>query len=487
MTRIFLAFAGILLLPELASAQVLDFNNNGAQVAFGAGAVVGSVGNFNNNSGSANALSGSTVYLYRNFSSAATATLGTGTGTWRLDGTTGAQTVDANGGALPTLVLNNPNGAGLLSNLGATALTLQDGYFSLNTSDLRVGSSITGVLAASRFILTNSTGFLRRPAAAGTQFPIGSAAGSYNPATLSAASGSPDFGARVASGVYTTNGGKSGPQKTTDVVDRHWELTSYGAAATPLTIALQWDVPQEMSGFTRSQSAVGFFTGTAPRYYNQAASFGAATAAGSSWQQQATYTTAGGMFIIGDRQSPLPVELVEFKAIRKGDAAHLTWRTASEKNNDYFGVEVSTDGRTFRQFARVTGQGSSSSPTSSEQLDPGLLGYGVRVVYYRLRQVDFDGTLAFSPVSAVQVDEGGPTVSLYPNPATGSATLDLHQLPAGTYQVTIHDITGRVVQTAAYEAGQGHTLDLRALAHGAYLVRVQGGAGFHKQLRLVVE
>ena len=488
---LWLSAALALLAAGPARAQ-LSFTNDGAQVVFGPGAVVGVVGDFNNRSGVVNALSGSTVFLYGNFASAPAATLGAGTGQWRLQGA-GPQTVDTNGGSLPTLLLNNGGGASLLSSLGTSALTLQAGYFYLNASDLRVGSTLAGANGASRFIVTNGAGFLRRPTAAGTFFPIGSAPGSYNPATLSAP-GSPDFGARVADRVHLQNGGLSGTTQATNVVDRHWQLTGYGGPAVPLSVELQWATAHEAPAFDRGQSAVGYFTGQPPRQYHQPpfAQFDAATPVGTAapidtFRQQATYTTAGDVFIVGDRQSPLPVTLVLFEAQRLSPSrAGLRWRTALEAHNAGFEVwraeaAAPTD---FRRVGRVapSGRGSGDYRFEDPNRAPGL-------TYYRLRQVDDDSTATFSPVRVVAgaAAPAKPEIVLFPNPATHRATLDLSQLPAGSYETTWFDITGRPGARARYAAGQHHHLDLRPLPAGAYVLRVRGEAGFVRHLRVIVQ
>ena len=61
-------------------------------------------------------------------------------------------------------------------------------------------------------------------------------------------------------------------------------------------------------------------------------------------------TTLPVTFTIGAQ--PLPVELIAFAAEAQGQAARLTWRTASEKNNDHFDVERSLTGTNFDENRR---------------------------------------------------------------------------------------------------------------------------------------
>lgn len=194
--------------------------------------------------------------------------------------------------------------------------------------------------------------------------------------------------------------------------------------------------------------------------------------------------------------APLPVKLVEFtaQAAPGGRSARLAWATASEVNNAYFDVERSFDGATYAQLGRVAGQGGKTSTTTYAFVDQQGLGtQPAGLVYYRLRQVDFDGTATYSPVRPVYLGTSDAAVtgqaSLYPNPAQANTTLDLSALPAAaSYQVQVLDATGRQVQRLLLAGGQAERLDLNSLAPGLHTVLVTGiqanGTSFRQALRL---
>ena len=173
--------------------------------------------------------------------------------------------------------------------------------------------------------------------------------------------------------------------------------------------------------------------------------------------------------------TPLPVELAVFTATAAKLDAQLTWRTASEKNNAYFDVERSLTGTDFVKIGQVKGQGNSSAPTDYALTDAGIGAKTMGLVYYRLRQVDFDGTASFSPVRTVAFTNVAvvPAISVYPNPATTGTQPDLTQLPAGTYQVSILDATGRVVLSTTIGSGSVHALKLNTITSGTYTVLVR--------------
>lgn len=190
--------------------------------------------------------------------------------------------------------------------------------------------------------------------------------------------------------------------------------------------------------------------------------------------------------------APLPVSLVAFTAQAAGSrAAQLNWTTASELNNAYFEVERSFDGSTFASIGRVAGQGNKTTSTTYAFTDQAVaLPAAASTVYYRLKQVDVDGTAAYSPVRALSFKAGlVAQASLYPNPAQASTSLDLSALPAASsYQVQVLGATGALLQAQQLAGGQVQTLDLAGLAPGLYTVLVTGsqpeGAAFRQVLRL---
>jgi hypothetical protein len=119
----------------------------------------------------------------------------------------------------------------------------------------------------------------------------------------------------------------------------------------------------------------------------------------------------------------------------------------------------------------VAGQGTSALGATYAYFDA-TAARASTTVYYRLRQVDADGTATYSPVRTLRF--GAAAVALYPAPAGATATLDLTALSNGPQAVTILDLTGRTLARYTLPGGQSHPLDLRGLPVGVNLVRVAG-------------
>lgn len=174
--------------------------------------------------------------------------------------------------------------------------------------------------------------------------------------------------------------------------------------------------------------------------------------------------------------SPLPVTLLSFTAQFQNAAVALTWATASETNSAYFVVERSLDGRTFAPLGQVPAAGHSTTPRSYQLLDAALPPQAL--LYYRLRQVDLDGTATYSPMRVVALP--GRELALFPNPATATTTLT--GTTAGT-RVQVLDAVGRTIATSLADAtGTAHLSLPTGLASGVYVVLAGNQA-----LRLLVK
>lgn len=168
---------------------------------------------------------------------------------------------------------------------------------------------------------------------------------------------------------------------------------------------------------------------------------------------------------------PLPVTLRSFTAARSAEGITVRWSTATEKNNAYFEVQRSEGGHNFYTIDTQQGQEQSSTTRYYTTLDQRpLSGVG----YYRLRQLDYDGTATFSPVITVA---SGMELTLFPNPVrtelnlvaagsnahyrvlntlghvvlsgttpTGTALLDVSSLPVSLYQLEVTSTSGRVIR-----------------------------------------
>ncbi|MBK8653529.1 MAG: hypothetical protein IPN20_06475 [Haliscomenobacter sp.] len=139
----------------------------------------------------------------------------------------------------------------------------------------------------------------------------------------------------------------------------------------------------------------------------------------------------------------LPVHLASFRSLPQTHAIQLLWSTSSEINNSHFEVERSANGSDWELLANVDGYGTTSTPRDYvfEDRTP-LAGLN----YYRLRQVDFDGTFAFSPVVVESMETlDASALQVWPVPA--ATTVNLRWNGAVETTVEVLDAQGRLLRT----------------------------------------
>lgn len=138
----------------------------------------------------------------------------------------------------------------------------------------------------------------------------------------------------------------------------------------------------------------------------------------------------------------LPVELVYFGADNNENDVTLNWVTNSEIENHFFEIQASRDGFVYQTIGRQEGQGNTSEVTNYTFIDNQV---GKGVTYYRLKQVDFDGTTAYSDVEVVDRGQDVDAFTIAPNPTTDG--FRMLNMPTGDSQVEIFTANGQLVKT----------------------------------------
>lgn len=112
----------------------------------------------------------------------------------------------------------------------------------------------------------------------------------------------------------------------------------------------------------------------------------------------------------------LPVDLLYFRAQVVSNRVELAWATVWERNADQFTIERSRDLWEFGALGNVSAKGTTDQTQRYTFTDPFPDG---GTTYYRLKQVDFDGKMAYSKPVAVVLDDHTPALVLLGNPVEG--------------------------------------------------------------------
>lgn len=181
-----------------------------------------------------------------------------------------------------------------------------------------------------------------------------------------------------------------------------------------------------------------------------------------------TGTGSNGSGVIANAGGPLPVELVSFQAFPVRGSVDLAWMTASEQNSSHFVVERSPDGQYWTPVDHVPAVGFSYAPMNYYAKDPSPL---PGTSYYRLMQVDLDGSRTWSeqvPVHFRNDDEG---LVAWPNPAQTMVTVR-HDPTWERPSLRLHDSMGRNMPVAVLHGSGQLSFPVSALPNGTYTVEI---------------
>ena len=175
----------------------------------------------------------------------------------------------------------------------------------------------------------------------------------------------------------------------------------------------------------------------------------------------------------------IPVELVSFTSSIINSSINLNWITATELNNSGFEIEKSTDNTSWNKIGFVNGNGTSTEVHNYNFTDQNPF---VGTSYYRLKQIDLDGTSEYSNI--VEVIYGTVTdYSLeqnYPNPFNPSTTIKYSIKEKSSVELKIFDLLGSEIALLVNEektAGNYDvSFDASSLSSGVYLYTIKAGS-----------
>ncbi|MEL7342483.1 MAG: T9SS type A sorting domain-containing protein, partial [Bacteroidota bacterium] len=172
----------------------------------------------------------------------------------------------------------------------------------------------------------------------------------------------------------------------------------------------------------------------------------------------------------------LPVEFADLKAKWNGDHSVINWSTMSEENNDHFVIERSLNNRKFVALGEVAGAGNSQNRQSYRFQDYEIAAMGAEKAYYRIKQVDIDGSFSLSQTMVLTVRQSRLVkMEAYPNPANQNDPIILDYVNETGRDLTLQviNINGTVVHKQKIDGGlapQAMQLNLQHLSPGIYLL-----------------
>ncbi|MBZ0200497.1 MAG: T9SS type A sorting domain-containing protein [Ignavibacteriaceae bacterium] len=177
----------------------------------------------------------------------------------------------------------------------------------------------------------------------------------------------------------------------------------------------------------------------------------------------------------------VPVELTAFNASVVKNNVELTWTTSTETNNFGFEVEKSYDGSNFIKIGFVRGNGTSTEINNYHFTDKPDVEKNIEI-YYRLHQVDLDGTAKYSNIISVafELPNNFGLNQNYPNPFNPSTTISYSIAQTSPVTLKIYDVTGREIAVLVNEVKQPGrydvSFDASTLSSGVYFYKLNAGS-----------
>ncbi|MFN5346507.1 MAG: hypothetical protein ACK5B3_04725 [Bacteroidota bacterium] len=180
------------------------------------------------------------------------------------------------------------------------------------------------------------------------------------------------------------------------------------------------------------------------------------------------------------------IELLSLTASEREDYNLIDWTTLSEKNNDYFTLERSSNGVDFRPITAMKGIGTSNVQRTYLYKDMNPMR---GVSYYRLSRTDFDGSFKRSKVIAVRRHFSSYyQINPVENTQSGNYQLNIITEDFGVYELSVVDMTGKEVYTEKIKVNENeinHPLNLTMLKNGDYDCYIQDVVN-HQKIKIKI-
>jgi hypothetical protein len=181
--------------------------------------------------------------------------------------------------------------------------------------------------------------------------------------------------------------------------------------------------------------------------------------------------------------APLPVSLIEFKAMPEKSKVKLAWKTSREENSDHFEIERSSNGIDFQKMGTVAGAGNSNQTKNYSFADDQPLN---GKSFYRLKMVDDNNTHKYSHIEAVNLS-AKKTVDVYPNPSrNNSINLVLSSALQGELSIKLYDMNGKLHLNQKQIINSSTLTISHQLPAGIYMLDANAN-GFSEKKKIVIQ
>lgn len=189
------------------------------------------------------------------------------------------------------------------------------------------------------------------------------------------------------------------------------------------------------------------------------------------------YLKLDGVVMSEAAPASFPIEWLDFSVEASGEDVEIVWATASELNASHFEVQRSIDGITYERLEDITAAGTSQDVNEYGFTDRFVTSLSTSTLYYRLRQIDLDGSYDYSNVIEFDLDGVSQfNIKTYPNPVVDKITIEL-EWSAQAQEMLVANMQGKVLykRILTQELGSAsYRLDMENWPAGIYHVSLIG-------------
>ena len=394
--------------------------------------------------------------------------------------------------SFPNVIINNTSatGVGLAPKYDGNYYFTVTQNINFQQGKLNTGNTLSGCGGGNRFIIgaaatissspgSYATGGIRKDGNTPFSIPLGDGSNSSILDINNIVGGSATSNIQMQY-VASSAGNNTSTDGTLDHVSgkEYWQVLSCGTAITSADATFRWndacfsDITDVSGGASQDLFMAGW-NGTTSKWDKISSStiLGGSQPCVPGGSNEtggivASGITSFGKFSFGSagNSNSLPVELISWKATYKKVHVSLDWSTASELNNDFFKVEHSINGESFAEIGRIDGAGTSRKINQYQFIHyPDQHG----MQYYRLQQVDYDGSNHYSPIVAVHVEVIDNPLHIYPNPAIVDGSISFDEKRS----IVITDVASNIV----LKVDKTDKVNVSGLKAGVYFVRCESG------------
>lgn len=183
-------------------------------------------------------------------------------------------------------------------------------------------------------------------------------------------------------------------------------------------------------------------------------------------------------FVVGANNNPLPVSWINFEAKLMDKNVLLNWSTASEINNKGFELQRSVDGIVFENIGFIKGSGNINQISNYNFVDQNpfnIQSNPTGILFYKIKQTDFDGNVSFSNAIKISLDENIGNVITQPNPFANEIQIKFNSLAEENITIEMIDINGKIIysQKTLTRAGNNSiAIETEKVLPGVYFIKL---------------